>query len=527
MGVATAPERQFVVFARGEQRETLLESWRRGLRQMTNPDTREAFTEEEIATATARGSKWYVEADGLDLLLLAGQQRALFLADQNRIDRAGTGALDTLHGPAWVDGRLPGTGGSGDATCNAAVGTTYVGSTLIGDPAATYATSPAGLRFQVLFTVVTPANGIAGSDVDHPLVLVGIDTGGQTNIPTNTRLTWANPPLGNVGDATTTTDFTGGTEDESDRDFARRIVAAIRHKQAAGNRAHVRGWARDASNAVEDACVYACAHHAGSVHVAVLQKRSNVQGPTARIPSAGTLAAVTAYIVAPGSAVMPTPPHVVVTGVTGTATDMTLSLSMPKGRTSGWQDLQPWPAQAAGVGTTITVVTDQTHVRITCPSALPSGVTAPSMMVWAPLLSRFEELHVTSVTSAGGTLYDVVLSSAPTKTLLVGDVISPLTKRLVLIAETLESYIDGLGPGELVDPATDLRAHRAYRFPEPSEELPQRAGAGVLSALQDALGGSLADSTQDAISLTLPALPAEVIDGPKLIVLGDVGIYSF
>ena len=134
---------------------------------------------------------------------------------------------------------------------------------------------------------------------------------------------------------------------------------------------------------------------------------------------------------------------------------------------------------------------------------------------------------MTSVTSAGGTLYDVVLSSAPTKTLLVGDVISPLTKRLVLIAETLESYIDGLGPGELVDPATDLRAHRAYRFPEPSEELPQRAGAGVLSALQDALGGSLADSTQDAISLTLPALPAEVIDGPKLIVLGDVGIYSF
>jgi hypothetical protein len=432
-----------------------------------------------------------------------------------------------LHGPAWGKTPLVASGGSGNVTCPATFGTIFVGSTTIPDPAALFATDEAGLRYQVLFTIPTPTNGIAGSDPANPLVLVGIDTGEQTNLPSGAKLKWGNPPVGAQPEATVVQDFTGGTPAENDLDFASRILADIRHKPASGNSAHFRSWARDASSAIEDACVYACAHHAGSVHVAILQKRSNVAGPLARVPSAGTLTAATAYLTPPGSPVVPKPPHVVVTGFTPRASNLVLSLAMPKGRSSGYKDLVPWPSQAGGTPALIVAVVTPIAITISAPSGLPSGVTQPSIMVWDDALSRFEEMHVFFASPSGGGLYTISLASPTAKTLAVGDYISPMTARAGEIAETIEAYFDALGPGELVDLATDPRGHRVFRFPEPNEELPQRAGSAVTGVLQDALGGSLTSAALESISLAVPALPAEPIDGPDGLVLGRLGVYSF
>lgn len=202
-----------------------------------------------------------------------------------------------------------------------------------------------------------------------------------------------------------------------------------------------------------------------------------------------------------------------------------MSLSLSSGRSSGWEDLSPWPGKNGSAACTITAVTDQTHFQIQTTTALPSGVTQPKIMVWNDSTSRWERLLVSSAALSSGTTYDIVLSSAPTKTLAVGDYISPYTQRLTILAETIEAYFDTLGPGELIDLTTDVRAHRAFRWPEPNEELPQRAGAGILAKLQGALGPALADSVLDSMSVSTPSLPTAVVDGPNLIVCGRVGIY--
>ena len=526
MRTAAAVERAFPVFARGEQRDQMLEAWRAGLRELRNPDTGQPFTEDEIATATARRSRWWAEADAVDLVLQAGQRRALVVSDAVRIDRAGTGFLETYHGPAWGEDRLPAAGGSGAATAQATPGTFFPGSTIVPDPGAAYARDQAGLRYQLLFNVTTPANGVAGSDPASPMVFQAIDTGEGTNVRAGAVLTWANPPLGSGPEATTSEDFRGGGPLESDRDWSARILARIRHKPAAGNRSHVRSWARDASSSVEDACVYACAFNAGSVLVAVLQKRSSVRGALARIASAGTLARVTTYLVPPGSPVFPTPPHVVVVPCTPVPSNVVLSLAMVRGASAGWADLDPFPTKpSAAAPAAVTQVTDQTHFRVSSGSAPAPGSSAPRFMLWVSASSSFEPLLVQSVSPAGGGQYDVVLSAPPTATVTVGSVVSPTSERHALLADTVSGYFDELGPGEVVDLAADARAHRAHRFPVPSEELPQLAGAQVVTRLQDALGGSLPTSTLDAMSVTSPPLPADPIDGPALIVCGTVGVY--
>jgi hypothetical protein len=525
MTSAVAPERQFVTFRRGEIREQIMTSWRIWLRQNTNPDTGQAFTETEIATATAKQSRWWIEADAIDLAEMANQQRGLFLADQIRIDRAATAWLENYHGVMWKVARLPATGGSGAVDAPATSGTVWTGSTTIPDAAAVKGRDPAGKRYQVLFTVITPAGGVAD------LTLKGIDTGEETNLDTiGTEITWyENEPVGSGGPAATTEAFTGGLSVETDADYSARILSRIRHKPAAGNNAHFRAWARNSSNAIEDAFVYACFQHAGSVQVCITQKRGNVLGPTARLASSGTLADATSYLTPPGSPVVPAPPLVLITTPTKQVSDLVLRASMPTGQAGGWTDLDPWPEQDSGYGATITAVTDQTHFEVTVAAAsggLPSGVTAPAMMVWNEDTSRFEELDVSSVTESTHPAYDVVLNTAPAKTLATTDLVSPDTDRRVLIAETIQAYFDSLGPGEVIDLTSDSRAHRAYRFPLPNEEYPQQAGSVITGWLVDALGATLGNAVLESISLTEPPVAPDPTAGPYMLVVGTVGIYA-
>jgi uncharacterized phage protein gp47/JayE len=510
------PDREFSFFSRGDHRDLMLAIWRTSLRDLVNPTTGERFTESEIATATAGGGRYYNEADAIDLVLLGEQQRALWLADQVRIDRAGSEWLVGYHGQMWGEAPLPGTGSFGTVTATASAGTIFLGSTTLGDPTAIYGTDPTGLRYQVYTTATTPGGGTV------TLTIAAVDTGRATNIDADTVITWANPTPAMQSEATADDDFTGGTNDETNAEFARRLGARIRYKPAAGNNSHFRTWVRAASNAVEDAVVYSCAFHAGSVLVVPVQKRAGNTGPNARIAGLAVLTAARNAVVPVSSPNVPSRAHVVVLPAIAQPANLLLNLSMAAGSSSGWADLSPWPGYSSAVSS-VGTVTDSTHFRMHSDTTLPT--TTPHLMRWNATTSRFESLTVTSVTSAGGGNYDVVLSVAAT--VLVGDYISPDTSKRVLIATAIESYFDERGPGEVVDLATDERAHRAYRFPEPNEELPQRAGSTVTTKIGDTLGLALADSELISASSTTPAVPANPILGPAQMTIGKVAIYSF
>jgi uncharacterized phage protein gp47/JayE len=524
-----AAQRAFQTFPRGELREDAMRLWRNALRNATNPDTGAAFTEDEIAAATLRQSRWWIEADNLDLLLMSSQSRGLYLANQIRPDRAGSAFLEAYHSQLWRLPRLGAAGGSGPVAAPATVGSLWVGSTTVPNPAATWLRDPGGKRYQVLFTVAATAGG-AGSGVDGAVVqLRAIDTGPDTNITAGTKLTYAqNGPLGSTGDPTVQSDFKDGASLETDAAWGRRIMDRIRHKPAAGNPAHFRAWGRDASVSVLDAYVYPCAFHAGSTLVVVTSKRGSVEGPTGLIPSVGTLSDVTKYLTPPGSPVVPRPPHVLVLPPTSQAADLVLSLQMRAASASGWIDARPWPEQLAGVATTITAVTDQQNFAVTIPagsSAPPAGIT-PSLMVWDESRSRLEKLIVSSVTLDSGDVYDVVLASAPITTLATGQIVSPDNGRREVVAEAIEAFFDDLGPGEVVDLSTDDRAHRAFRFPEPFETASQRVGSGVLTYLRDVLQASVANEGLESVSSMTPTVPSEPGLGPALMVAGKVGIYA-
>lgn len=557
--MATPDERAFVVFPRGAVRDDIiLANWRNELRVSVNPATGAVFTEDEIQRATQPGSRFYIEADSIDLFGQAYQQRALFFAQQIDPRKANSAMLDQYHGRIWLgpDSRLPAVGANGPALATGVPGTVIPGSSTLGDPAAAIAVDPNGLRFQNLATVIIPASG------QVTVQMQGIDTGFVTRLSVDTQLTWsANINPGTDPTAAVLAPFDGGFDVETDQEYATRIADRIRNRPASGNATHFQAWSQEATVAVEQAFVYPVAFNAGSVLVAITEKRGELltansipEGPNARVPSAGTLITVANYLVAPDSPVVPQRVFVVVSGVVPQQADTVTRLSLVQGRSGGWADVIPWPAYSStvpqvqvktvsGDGLTITVESD-----IELPNGAPALVApdVPQMMLFNREVSRFAggsselstPLDVASITDAGGPGvrdFTIVLNSEPlmydangvprvTPVIQVGDRLSPYTDRAVIIAEAMEGYFDSLGPGEVVGPV-DQRSVRAARQPRPSDKFPIRAGQALIGDLLDALGGTAADGELTFISRNDPDLPTNITDGPNLVTFGHANIF--
>lgn len=534
-------ERQWTSFERGQIRELILRQFRNGLRTLIDPETGQPFDEATIRRITIGGSRFYTEADATDLLGLALEKRHEYQAQQVRIDRAAAEWLIGYHGEQWGESPLPGTGGSGTVTAKATPGVIWQGSTTIPDPLAVIGTDPTGKRYQVLISGTTQANGTV------VLTLVGIDIGLSTNIAAGTEIKWTNAPPGAQPTATVDVLFSGGTDDETQAEFALRLMARIRHKPGSGNWSHFRTWARQASNAVADAWIYPCALHAGSVIVAVLQKRApGATSPLARVPSVGTLTAVTNYIVPPVSPVVPGQAWVLVVPCIAEQCDLDLQLALPKGAAAGFSDPIPFPylpkpaAQHASI-TAINVSgnplkfdfhSDQNGGATALPGkaalATVTSPDCPKIMIWHKDEGQFEELVIASVQDLGSGDYRVTLTSAPLVAALeVGKRLSPSMAARATLAQALRDSFDTLGPGEVVNLTTDERAARAFRRPTPNESNPTRAGSLLGRFTQDAFGPALADVDIYHASPTAPSLTADPATGPNFLTLGHVGVYPF
>lgn len=532
MSAVTPADREFRVLPRGDIRDrVILGNFRAGLRQLTNPDTGLPFSEEEIARATQPKTRFFIEADAIDSYGQGEQRRALYMADQAQVDRASTAWLENYHAKLWNKPKLPAAGGGGDVTVRGTPGTLVLGSTTIPDPTAYSARDPAGKTYQVL----------VGGTIDTAgyciVKMVAIDTGADTNPQANTTLTWITRDPGMTAEAVVASDFRGGTPEETDAEQAKRILESLRYREGSGNDAQVRAWARAASSAIEDAFVYPCAFHSGSVLIAIVAKRGTTAGPVARLPDYATIQTAIQQLTPPGSPSFPSPPTVLVTGVVAAPSNLTLRVALRKGSASGWVDAVPFPSYSASSSPSVASVTSPTVFTMTSPgdAALPAvagiqtegglpflaDLQAPHLMVWRMATSTFESLRVQKVKCTAPNTFEVTLLSGTSLT--SGDWILPGCGAAAGIAAAVVDYMDRRGPGELVLD-TDERWARCQRFPPTSQEWPTGIGADLAVEVITALGGSSSDAQLVAGSCEV-ARPALIGSGPQMLTLGKLGVF--
>lgn len=509
--------RAFPTYSRGYLRSLMLSIFRYLLRGRIDPETQQPFDEATIQAATSERTKFWNEADALDLLSMAKQARATWLVDQANPATASDEWLQNYHAVLWGKPRLGASSGGGTIVALATPGTSFFGSTTRPDPTA-HKIQIGAVEYQVLYSA-----GPVDATGQIELVVQALSTGSETNAAAGSAATWVSAPAGADPEGITIpADFEGGSPQETAAEHGKRILDAARHREGAGNQAQLRAWTREATSAVEDAFVYSLALGANSTLLVPVAKRpAGSRDPHARIPSTTVLTDVTVEMVPPGSVRVPGTPVIVVAPPVAVDSDVALKLTMARRSASGWTDLTPWPNASAPVD--ISLVLSPTSFKFADAGfATPTGI--PSLMVWDEANMRFEKLSVASAVLATGS-WTITLSSAPTVTLVGGMRISPDSGRRDQIADAAMAYFDSLGPGEVVDVGTSILAADAARFPRTDEQWLTRVSTALLSLIRDVMGSTLIDEELVSALPDAPVPPADPVTGPELLCCGKLGVY--
>ena len=465
------------------------------------------YTAAQATAATSKGSNRWMTCN-----MIAGGLGILFANN-----RAGEDATmpDTATGDDLV--RLCNAFGIEKSSGAGATGSVVISCT----GTVTYATGQeatsdkTGKRYRVV-TATVASNGTS-------VVMVGIDLGESTNLDAGEILTWTSPPSGS---GTTCVVGAGGLQfganADTDSSLRKKLLDRLRNPQNGGSWAHVKRWIEDATRSVQAAYVYPCAQGPATMHASytVEGKRSN---DYAREGSTELTTAIATKVLLEAPEFSDTVLTVASEEDLSVSIKATLPLPLSSGgQGGGWinDSADRWPLCLAGGATVVTTVVNGSTFTINSTTTLPTaGKTIVHLFDSDARVVR--TARVVSYTSTGGGPYNVTVRlDAAFDGIVAGDYVSPGLERGASYADTFQSMIATLAPGEKTSDANVLP--RAYRHPRTIDGYPSGVTNDLVSKLHDAHSEIVSPSFfalngSTAYTLPLePTVPASVVSPPNV-----------
>lgn len=465
------------------------------------------YTASAAVAATSKGSNRWATCN-----MVAGALGILFA--NNRVGEDAT-MPDTATGDDLV--RLCDTFGIEKSSGAGASGNVVVSCT----GTVTYATGQeltsdkTGKRYRVISATVASN----GSEV----AITGIDLGVSTNLDAGEVMTWTSPP---AGSAVTCVVGSGGLQfgknADTDSSLRRKLLDRLRNPQNGGSWAHVKRWVEDSTASVETAYVYPCAQGPATVHCAY-----TVEGNRDNDYSREGSTALTNVVVTKLLLEAPEFSDAVVTVAAEEDLSVSIKATLPLPKSSGGQgggwindSADRWPLCLSSGATVITTVVNASTFTVNSTTTLPTaGKTI--VHIFDSAARRVRTARVVSYTSTGGGPYNVTVKlDAAFDSVVANDYISPGLERGDSYANTFQSFVAALAPGEKTSNSAVLP--RAYRHPRTIDGFPSGITVDLVSALHDrhteivsptffALNGST------AYTLPLePTVPASVTSPPNV-----------
>lgn len=391
------------------------------------------------------GTQPYIDASCLADQLAVNSANARQIGHSIPLSEVFGARLDQRLGERGLPPRFPEVGASGYVTIRTSVG----GATILSGDELTEEAS--GIRLQCIARA-TYTDG-------DPVPVACISTGPSTNLDAGTVLTWSAPRPGCVPRCTITeqtdgTGFTGGRLSETDDEVRQRISDDMANPASAGNDA---AYARAIENsrghavAVEKAFTYPAILGAGLIGVAFTLRKTSPG--SSRIPSATQMAQVRDYVVG----LMPADDGYVEITLISQPVNVVLDVQWGPGA-ADWVDATPWPARyATGAGAVVvSAATSAMAFTLATDNASYVGVASPAagqtIGFYDASAALFRRKRILSVTGSGpwAIVADPTNAASDTSyTPAVGQRACPWSESLNDLVETVRSYIDSTGPGEM------------------------------------------------------------------------------
>lgn len=392
---------------------------------------------------------------------------------------------------------------------------------------------PNGLRAKVVGNWI----GISdGSEVD----VITIDTGSRTEFDGGTSVTLVGAPT--VFDSTALVSVNvplrGGRDKEDDNRKRTRILNAIANKPAAGNWAHIREIALEASPFVLDCYVFPALGGPASVKVVPVRDFDIRRGEFTRAMSSAALGIVRAALYNQ----LPDGVEVVTEAAADFPFDAALLVSIPPsalagGSGSGWvdqpilPDTVPWPQLASGeLIVWVSAVTSSTQITISAQTSTTPIAGQTHIMWWSSIDRKFRQFLVIGVAGGAGAWQltldrPLVSDDGSTVTASLSELISPAAVNADGYRDSWLNAMRALGPGEAT--ADAARLPRSLRHPYVSDAAPSTLSFLTLKAFQENHDeiSDLAWSFRTLVSAAF-LVPATVADPVNILVPRGFAIYA-
>lgn len=347
------------------------------------------------------------------------------------------------------------------------------------------------------------------------------DTGADTDQVAGSMVTWDSAAIGALASTATVAPggITGGSNGDTEEQLRDRLLQRLAFPPQGGNWAQMKGWAEDASAAVESAFVYPAVRGPGSVDLAITKAGGD------RLVNPTVLALATSSVLArvPGYA------SVLMTGVQTQYVDVTVAAKLPLptfagGAGGGWHDATPWPSDDARVVASFGGVLD---IATTGSPSVGSRIA-----FWDPAAGALVDMMVTSVIPLVG--LGVRITVAPVNGgasplwIVTGMYVSAGSVQGPTYAAELRDQIARLGPGEKT--ASPDLLPRALRKPAPDVAAPSDLSSLLLSAITQrhpeilSLDWGVRRVSGTLTPITSPPLPLTTSDPPFILALGHLAI---
>jgi uncharacterized phage protein gp47/JayE len=341
--------------------------------------------------------------------------------------------------------RFPEVGALGYVTIAASAGGTTIFS---GDE---LTESASGIRAQCIVTALYQSG--------DPVPVACISTGPSTNLDAETVLAWSFPRPGCVPNCTITeqtdgTGFAGGRLSETDDEVRNRISDDMANPASAGNDAAYQRAVENSRGhavAVEKAFTYPCVIGPGTIGVAFTLRKTSPD--SSRIPGATAMGQVRDYV----NGLQPADDQYIEITLLAQPIDVILDVQWGTGA-ADWVDATPWPPRyatgnggivvsAAASATSFTLATDNADY-----TGVPSPAVGQTIGFYDAGAALFRRKRLLSVTGTGPWVCVADPTNAASDTSYtpeVGQRASPWSESLTDLVETVRSYIDTTGPGEM------------------------------------------------------------------------------
>ncbi len=326
------------------------------------------------------------------------------------------------------------------------------------------------------------ACAVSDTYVDGDLVpVVGIDTGAETNLDPGEVMEWPSPPPGILPSATVFeagdgTGLTGGHARQTPAEYREAIRERRANPGVDGNDAAYADAVRTTPGlAVQQVFRYPAIRGPGTTGIAFTLRPAHPGG--SRRPNNAQLALVEARL----KMLFPADDGIFVCALLQHEVDIELKVAWAP-TAAGFVDVAPWPPHAAGsVRVHGSAVTATSFTLYSVEATPPAPAVGQTIAFFSSATGRFVRKRIRSVSQSvvgGQTRWaitaDTTANVSDTSYVPVaGQRVSPWSNSLNLVAASVVSQFDRLGPGEQVDFFYDA-GRRQKRQPETSAEWPNQ-----------------------------------------------------